>query len=268
MVALLVGLLAATAVGAGAHGDNRDHAALVDEVLEHSGIKNVFTLQFSREAPLSPEQRAGLTPRDEAALKDIMRRAFQPDRMLGLVRRTFLTRFDHERMAELATWLRSPLARKMTDLEVKASDPGLDLTSFTVWTRGLPPPASRRRLIERIDQAASLTDGSFDLVAGILRSAFRALEPGAPPGRIEEVIARVQEQQYGAVKEMIAVRMLYTYQSVSDEELGEYVSFYESPTGKWYAATVLESVSRAGSEAMTRAGEELGKYLRRRKTTS
>ena len=103
------------------------------------------------------------------------------------------------------------------------------------------------------------------MVESVLRGLAERLNPTLPPAkRLDEqqlqAIVQGVERQRPLLKEMALARFLFVYDSVSDEDLGEYVQFWESEAGQWfrtlYVRASIEGVKRAAlvmTDALTQS---------------
>ena len=95
----------------------------------------------------------------------------------------------------------------------------------------------------------------------------RALEPVLPPekrptSRETEIAVRQIRAQGEGLTRAALVRWLYTYRSLSDEELATYVAFGESDPGRWFVATQRQGLLDAMRVAMDTAARQMAAAFR------
>jgi len=241
-----------------------EREALIGEALEISGTKKSLETipahiraQFeARQTPLKPEEKARVVK--------ILGDAFRPDVLYGAVRGAFRTNYDPQRMNFVIGQLRTPLFRKIAALEVAASEPGArqDLERFTIGLQGDIPQPARVALVQRYE--ASMRSAELQIEMGVVafRAVTRSLEPVLPSEKrltareADSAERSLRAQQDGLVRAAL-VRWLYTFRSLTDEELAEYVAFAETDAGRWFVATQRKGLLDAMRTAMDAAARQM-----------
>jgi hypothetical protein len=186
----------------------------------------------------------------------------------GVLRR--LEAAYHARHASAALeWLRSPLGRRITQLEIAAgSAEGMRrMAAFAESARVSPPPAARVELVDRLDRAIDATRIATDLALASTEAAAVAANAALPAAqrRPEAELRRLVSQQEGALRAqsaaLIRLSFLYTYQPLGDAELGAYLAFAQSESGRWYHAVTSRAVIAAMRDASGRAGAAIAREL-------
>jgi Domain of unknown function (DUF4124) len=241
-----------------------EREALIGEALEISGTKKALETipahiraQFdARQTPLKPEEK----PRVVKILGD----AFRPDVLYGAVRAAFRANYEPQRMSIVIGQLRTPLFRKVAALEVAASEPGAkeDLERFALGLQGDIPRPARVALVQRHE--ASMRSAELQIEMGVVafRAVSRSLEPLLPSEKrpttreTESAERSLRAQQDNLVRAAL-VRWLYTFRSLTDEELTEYVAFGETDAGRWFVATQRKGLLDAMRTAMDAAARQM-----------
>jgi len=241
-----------------------EREALISEVLEISGTKKALETiplhiraQFeARQTPLKPEEKA-------RAVK-ILGDAFRSEVLYGAVRGAFRSNYDPSRMGFVVAQFRTPLFRKVAALEVAASEPGAkqDLERFAIGLQGDIPKPARVALVQRHEAAVRSAELQIEMGVVAYRAVTRSLEPVLPsekrPTARETDFAErsLRGQQDRLVREAL-VRWLYTFRSLTDEELGEYVAFGETDPGRWFVVTQHKGLLDAMRTAMDTAARQM-----------
>ena len=241
-----------------------EREALIGEALEISGTKRSLETipahiraQFeARQTPLKPEEKARVVK--------ILGDAFRTEVLYGAVRGAFRTNYDPSRMGFVIGQLRTPLFRKVAALEVAASEPGArqDLERFTIGLQGDIPQPARVALVQRYE--ASMRSAELQIEMGVVafRAVTRSLEPVLPSEKrltareADSAERSLRAQQDGLVRAAL-VRWLYTFRSLTDEELAEYVAFAETDAGRWFVATQRKGLLDAMRTAMDAAARQM-----------
>jgi hypothetical protein len=239
-----------------------EREALITEALEISGTKHALETipahiraQFeARQTPIKPEEKARVVK--------ILGDAFRPDVLYSAVRAAFKANYDPSRMGFVIGQLRTPLFRKVAALEVAASEPGAkqDLERFAIGLQGDVPKPARVALVQRYE--ASMRSAELQIEMGVVafKAVSRSLEPvlpseKRPTARETDTAERTLRAQQDNLVRAALVRWLYTFRSLTDEELGEYVAFGETDAGRWFVATQrkgLLDAMRTGMDAAAR----------------
>ena len=241
-----------------------EREALIGEALEISGTKRSLETipahiraQFeARQTPLKPDEKT--------RVGKILGDAFRPDVLYSAVRGAFRTNYDPQRMNFVIGQLRTPLFRKIAALEVAASEPGArqDLERFTIGLQGDIPQPARVALVQRYE--ASMRSAELQIEMGVVafRAVTRSLEPVLPSEKrltareADSAERSLRAQQDGLVRAAL-VRWLYTFRSLTDEELAEYVAFAETDAGRWFVATQRKGLLDAMRTAMDAAARQM-----------
>jgi hypothetical protein len=243
----------------------RSTPATADEVLELSGVKPQLVTAPVKLAPEFKPRRSRLNVEDAAALEQILARTLAADRLYGQLRTEFRKRADAKKLAEVAEWLRSPLGRKITELEVTAgleAEAAQRMLAFAPGGRGGPPPA-RVALVERIDWVAGVTDGTLEGMLAVARAMAMAVNRALPPderqtsAQIERQIQQMRGQARARLAQSTIMFMLYEYRTLEDDELQQYADFLASDAGRWYSATMSKAMNRTVALAAQRAASEV-----------
>lgn len=162
-------------------------------------------------------------------------------------------------------WLRSPLGRRITELEAAAST-GEGMRGLEAYARQLgnqPAPETRVALARELDRAIGATDFALELSLASARAAMSAMS-GVLPGeqrlakdQIEAAIDAQREQLHAQLAQISLVSTLYTYRSLEDTELEAYLAFTRGEAGRWYHGVVKQALL----ETLTQVAERMGRSV-------
>ena len=243
--------------------------ATVAEILDLSGIRaqlpSIATSLGAEYVP-RPDQLEG---RDSARVTRIVGQHFAAERLYAAIQHDFRRQTDPQQLDALAAWFRSPLGRRITALEIAASQPDAApaIAAFAAKLKTTPATAGRLELVHRLDWVSGTSDDTTDLALAIARSVARAgavstpAERRARPGLAERRVDEMRGQIAGAIGETVLAQMLYTYAALSDEELKAYVDFLASPHGRAYSRISHVALLRAVREAADRTAIEIARAV-------
>ena len=243
----------------------RTGPATIDELLELSGVKAQLPGMTSRIAGEFRPRQGQMSPKDQAAIDRIVGRAFRHEKIYALVRDEVRRRLDPAKLEATVAWLRSPVGRKITALEITSSETGAEqkVAAYAAGLKLNPPSGRRLDLVQRLEWVSGNTDVSLDILAAITRSTAKAASAVLPPdrrlrpGQIERQGQEVRARASEAIAREGLVTMLYTYRPLEDEEIEQYVRFEASEAGRWYNAAMRKAVVAAIGAVVERAALEL-----------
>lgn len=242
-----------------------DQNTLIAEVLELSGAKKqVEQIPDIVNAQLTQRQME-VKPEVYEKVSRIMAESYKANTLYQDVVNYFKNNFDQNRLLVILEWLQSPLSQKMSRLEIQAStaEAMQEMRNFAAQLQYTPPRQERLALVQRFDEVVGATEMSIEMSLASFRGLAKAIDPTLPPekrlqeGQLEQLCNQMKAQLQMPLKNSTLVSFLYTYRSVSDEELNTYIDFWESDTGKWFNRVSSEAVM----EAMTKAAEGAGNQM-------
>ncbi|OGL02427.1 MAG: hypothetical protein A3E31_10405 [Candidatus Rokubacteria bacterium RIFCSPHIGHO2_12_FULL_73_22] len=238
---------AASAADATAPGAVAADRATIDELLDVSGLKRQLAPITTRIRSEFHAQHGQLAARDLARAEQITARHVRTETVYGLIAEGVGKRSDAAKLAAALAWYRSPVGRRITELEVafsRSSGTEREIERYVGRLQQSPPARERLALVQRLDAAGRATETSLDVSIAIIRSLASAVDPYLPAERrlsrsqLESRIRQVRAQVFEQVRRLSFVMMLFIYRDVSDADLARYVAFAESEPGQWYVSAV------------------------------
>ena len=168
--------------------------------------------------------------------------------------------------------LDSPLGRKITKIEEDSSSPEAFAESMTMADK-LRSDASRVALIRKLDRAFGTIESGMDAslhTSIALYTATAELYPQESKPSHEDIIA-MAKQDTEAIRPQIEKAglglLLYSYRSLSESEIEQYIAFGESESAKQYIATGHVAINEALLQGTRELGAEIGKLIMKREAT-
>ncbi|MBI4546800.1 MAG: hypothetical protein HY707_02385 [Ignavibacteriae bacterium] len=238
---------------------------LIQEVLELSGAKQqIAQLTEIMEQQLA-RQRSSMKSKDFALVDSILYDAYDPDTLYQIVVDYFKESYDEKQCTSLLDWLRTPLSQTLSTLEIQASTPD-GQEDMEVYARDLQYKSAAQARIDVVHQLDNAIHAT-ELVLKILTNTFRELMLAITPvlssekrvneGELQLLTEQMRSELEPTIKEATKVSFLFTYRSVSADELRRYIRFYESETGQWFSRVSSEGLIRALTHAIRKAGREI-----------
>jgi len=143
----------------------------------------------------------------------------------------------------ILAWLDSPIGRRITELEERASskEGAKETQKYMRNIKNAPLSKQRIRLVKELDSVMEITRTTVDIVMSIqfaLSMTTEEIEKKLNRGDIHKLYEAYKTSSAPVESEMksqVYGSLLYTYQPLSDEELGQYVAFVKSAAGKKYS---------------------------------
>lgn len=252
-IALLV--LFGVQAGAAGPGDGQQKSERIRQLLRING----FEFQISK-APetlayqlRSQQAQSGLNQDEHAFVVEVILEAFNPADILNRVVAHMAETENQSWLRHTLSFLATPLGKKMTQMEKDASGPE-SYRAMTQWGERLkdtPPAKTRIQLILQINSAAKVFESSLDTAVNMSMAIALALEAGKPAKHLwnedqyRQIKARVREALKERMRNVVFLRLLYTYRQASDGEIKNYIEFYQGQAGQKYVDMMNEAVGKA-----------------------
>lgn len=166
--------------------------------------------------------------------------AFSPEKIRKTVKDNFGAQYEEQRFSELLTLVNSPLAKKMTALEVEAGMPEAQqemMRTGNVLMGQLSP--ERLVLIQTLDEAMSATEMGLDMQMMMAEAMMTNMNKIVPSERrmtadqLEDMLSQMRLQSRFPARQYTELNFVYAYRTASDAELSEYAQLYQSELGRW-----------------------------------
>lgn len=259
---LCLGCLSGTGA---AQEEPADSHAVTRQIVELSGIKTLLMQLPGMMQAQQSQLATDLSPEFAAAVSDALVKGFEFDGLHHAVLGTFQDRFDADQASKALAWFKSPLAEKIRTLDLESMSPEAQgpLTRFTRQLASNPPPSQRLILIKRILQVTDTANFLTELDIAIFRGVATVMDQLRPPTRrlgptkIEEIAESMRRDSSSRLEQDLVASILFTYRTLSDEELQRYLRFLETAEGQWFDKAFGDGMLHAVEQASARATQEL-----------
>jgi hypothetical protein len=266
VLSILVLSLAFGAAGAPAPNDPKGR---MDEIFFLSGLEDQLALIGEGLGEALTPQLQQLPPAQGETIQRVVLSEFNADALQRGVERHLERAHDPRYAGTVLAWLRSPLGRRITKLDVAAARPeGMRaMQAYAEAIASNPAPATRVGLVTELDAATGMTDFTLDATLSSATATAIGINGAQPPAqRLDESELRAAlEAQRSAlrpeIQKVTMVSMLYSYQDLSDEELARYIEFSESEPGRWYHDVVKRALLNTLTDASSRVGYAIAAEL-------
>ncbi len=250
-------LIALFCAAAAASADERTEQ--IDRLLELSGLSRQLAEISTFASHQIQTYGSSLEPQAYRELESSIARAFDSSRLTAAAKQHYLDHYDERRLRAWTETLSSPLAKRMLALE---SQPGKDddFDQAMAYARrhdDAPAMQHRRDLLKRLDGASKASELALDSQMAVLRSVLIASNSTLTDNKrlnaktLEDAVTQTRDQMESALLTVADATYLYTYREISDNDLEQYVGYYESDTGRWAMNLAQSAIKAALAEATT-----------------
>lgn len=225
-ITLLFSILLSGAYGAKAANSN------LEALIHLSGLSyRIDTLPARIQATMhqnSPDYRGSGASIPDTALDDFHQQA-----------KDYLTdALDEHTQHELNDWLQTPLGKKTAWLESRHISQDM-LRALMENREKLLSDTDRLQMIVQLERIISATDAVVDNKLMARKIQLQARHE-ADRQTIDAAIRAARADVYRYHYPLVIIQMSYTYHSLTDKQLRDYIAFAKSPTGQHYHHSMAE----------------------------
>lgn len=244
---------------------NNKKTNIINKIMADSGmdalvyqLPAVVAMEFDRQPP-PPVNRERFDKFRENVLQ-----AYAPDKVRQAFVNYLSDHYDPDHFSKLVELLESPLAKKMTALEVEAqtAEGQQAMMQMANIIMGQVSP-QRMAMVQRLDEVQQATEMLVDIQVMTAKAMMNSMNEIVPQDQRmseKELSQRLEQLRAQAVfpaRQYMHLNMVYAYRSASDDELSQYVQLHESEIGRWSAEllrnasmSVYENISAELAETM------------------
>lgn len=244
---------------------DKKYIKLIEKVLYLSGVKK----QIEGIEPMVNAQfaqfRERTNPEVYAKISLAITQAYHKKALYSDIFEYFKSHFNEERLSEILEWYLTPLSKKITKLEIRASTPeGMwEMNQFATQLVFSPPSRETIELMQRLDEATNASDLVIEIYLTTNREMLEAINSIVPPSKrladneLENIVTNITKQVQPSLKYTTLITCLYTYRSLSEEEIIKYTDFYRTDNGKWLVKTMNDAFLNVVGNAAKKVSKEL-----------
>lgn len=239
---------------------------LVDEFMVKSGLQRQVELipegmQVAFEQRFQQDQ--SMSAADRYNLRKSAEQSFQPEVMLKTIKAEIVAGLSDNDIKEILVWLNSPLGMKITQIEEENSSAKAQREMLEYMQTMPEPDPARLAIIERMDQAAQMTQCAVKVKMAMALAMTEAMacasgcknfDRDALVQQFEKARPQIEE----ATMQETMLHALFSYRTLNDQELDEYIKFFETPAGQKYMAVTSSALASAVKDSAKTMGEILG----------
>lgn len=213
-------------------------------------------------------RKEALTSAEYDQLSTRIGRAFDETQIYKSMERHFTSKYDAQLSPLWLETLKSPAMKKITALESASTDPAnfSRLNEFAQNMQTKPPAQTRLDLVIKLDKVTRATDLAVASQIAVTKVILQTINPQLPsnkqmtPQQLDKLLDALKLQLEGELRQFSAITHLFTYQTLSDDELAQHVAHYETSQGQWMINTNYEAIMQALTEATSRVSEQTAQH--------
>ncbi len=252
--------------------------ALIQELYVKSGMEKqmeqlplVIQAAFDR-AVLEDDFRIQELPKNfTSTVSMLAREAYAPESLKAIVLPDLREKLTVQDLKEVLKWLDSPLGKICTRLEEAASTPEAlaESQQYAARIKNSPPTAAHLAVLQKLDSAMKATESTVEVAINtsfaiaLAINATLPLEQQDPLKEIKRDLEKNRPQIEAAAKSETAIALLYTYRSLTEAQIQQYVKFLTSPAGSKYMSVSTAAFNKAFLDGSIKWGRAIGEALQK-----
>lgn len=209
-----------------------------------------------------------LSSAQQQQLSTLMLDAFEAERARAAMTQQLSLGYDNRRFLALIQRLENPVIRKLRGMEQAIYEPvaHYELLHFISRFDEESIPPKREKLIKGLIKANGSIENTV-MTRTTLQEVLSSLSATATDrgGNALEQNLKMAESLRPAVEKEVYARALFTYRNATDEDLQQYIDFYNSAAGEWFKLTqqngwfgALRNIGRDVAWKMQHPGKAAG----------
>jgi len=228
--------------------ESKDKTRIINQLIDDSGMKEMIEQLPAMVAVSFDQQPPPPINRDKFdKFREHFIQVFDPVKIRRTVTNNFSAQYEAKRFSELLALVNSPLAKKMTALEVEASTPQAqqEMMQMGDVIMGEASP-SRLELVQKLDEVMSATESGLDMQMMMTESMMINMNKIVPSTQrmteeqLGQMLNQIRMQSLFPARQYMQLSFVYAYRTISDSELNEYIQLYQSEIGRWSVSLMRE----------------------------
>lgn len=248
----------------GQSASTNSQTEIIEQIVKKTGIAN----QVSRAPKEMKKQFStnpfGLEPAKNEHMIDLFAKAFVDDSLSVELHSTFKEQYKANLANSVNKWLMEESTQKVLEAEQEFYTlQGLRQRIVRMYELEQEPASEERKtIVSSLIDATSASESALESQLILFRSIISAFsmlsdQQNFSESQINGIVNNYRLQIQPQMEQEIANRFLIMYYELKNETLTEYISFFESETGKWLSKTTSESIHSAFRAAADRFVESV-----------
>lgn len=265
-------------------GEKKADPQMVQTLMNKSGLnRQLEQMPLLIQAGIAEanQETQALSPQAVDELSSTAAVAFDPQVLKKNVQKHILENLPEDDMRAAVTWLNSPLGEKIKQLDEKTETPEA-YQAMLKMAEKLTGNRARVEMVKKLDKAVKATEtgvaASMTTQAALIVALTSKMKPDKRPSfeAIVNMVAENRGELETAVEQQNILGFLYSYNELTDGEIGQYLQFAESASGRKYHTAVADGFNNAlaaaartlGTQIERSSGQEMQEIRKKQKNSA
>jgi len=251
---------------------------LIDDLYVKSGFDMVVK-NFPDALKLSIDEQTALIDKSNGITKEyfknvnnLLYKSFDPLTLGAIIKSDLKQQLSIDDINYLMDFLNTPLGIKATKLEVESSS-SQSMKNFNKYLSNIsanPVPESRKVLLKKFEELLNTLDYTVDVTINMQLAMTAAIsyhysaESNLDLTDIKNKLVQSKPLLKSALEPMIIPFLHFTYKDLSNDELKQYISFYEQDKSKHVIRIINDSYLKAITRGSFQFGENIADFIKNR----
>ncbi|WP_448250096.1 hypothetical protein [Thalassotalea agariperforans] len=235
------------------YADSKISDGEVYSYLELSGIKaSIQGMPAQVEMMSQQMQLTSADPEKDRVVISVLLEAWQEEKVNQELISYIQNNMTSAEMTQILSWLNTPLIKRIKASELAATSPDLqqELMLYMASLQSNPPTPARMAAIKELVSVTKMAENATDIAVSIVANMFKGMQAAMPEKQVSEEqiqqqVKQVRAMMSQAMSQQMVLMSYYIYRDVSDEELAEYMSFYQKSLGQKELTVVYGGMKNA-----------------------
>lgn len=235
------------------YADSKISDGEVYSYLELSGIKaSIQGMPAQVEMMSQQMQLTSADPEKDRVVISVLLEAWQEEKVNQELISYIQNNMTSAEMTQILSWLNTPLIKRIKASELAATSPDLqqELMLYMANLQSNPPTPARMAAIKELVSVTKMAENATDIAVSIVANMFKGMQAAMPEKQVSEEqiqqqVKQVRAMMSQAMNQQMVLMSYYIYRDVSDDELAEYMSFYQKSLGQKELTVVYGGMKNA-----------------------
>lgn len=241
-------------------------ASGLKELVSHIPVSTASSFETALSAQQLPDLFLAV---DQKAVGEAVNNAFKTETFNKYLVQELNTGMSAQAREYMLAWYASSLGERVKKAEIENSllTENARFDNYQVFLKHYPADANREALIEKLDTTMKSTESAIDMMGSIQvafnlsLTRFMPEEHRLSRKEILEMVTRTQNELLSHYKEKTKAVLLFTYQSLNDEDLAKLNETLATDAGQDFIIATNTGIKKGMFAASLDLGDGLGALL-------
>lgn len=243
----------------------------IDKLLDLSGLTNQvgqFPGLIKTGVEQAKQQGSPITDGEYSVIVNSIDKSILASEIIEGIRTAVKSSIGEKELQQLLVWYESDLGKEITLAEENASTPQA-YQQMMQSAQSLLQNTERVEFANRLDMLLGATDMTMDLQRStgiaVYSAVMTVMQPDTPVNidAFEAQMDAASEQTRAAIKQVVNISYVYSYQDIEVTKLKKYESFLNDGTTQKFNKTIMESMSKGLESSISNFANELANELKK-----